>query len=147
MEYYYAEDPSLSFYQLFRRISAAMHRERRKELRKYRVSDSEVGVLFFAHASNNSITPAGISKQMVQDNHATTQLINRMEKRGLLKKVKDLPRANMVRVVLTKKGELVLQNTLTTPSGDKALSALSSVEKKHFVSYLHKVWVSFENIE
>ena len=99
MEYYYAEDPFLSLYQLYRRAGGC-YRARRKELRRYRVSDSETAVLFCVQASNNMITPAGIAQQMVQDNHATSQLIVRMEKRGLLKKIKDLPRPNMVRIAL-----------------------------------------------
>jgi DNA-binding MarR family transcriptional regulator len=150
MEYFYAEDPYLRMYQLYRRAGAAMHRARRKELRRYRVSDSETAVLFCVHASNNMITPAGIAQQMVQDNHATSQLIVRMEKRGLLKKIKDLPRPNMVRIALTEDGEQMFRKTEKSEhikSIRSIFSVLSEEERERLSAYLQKLWSKAAEIE
>jgi DNA-binding MarR family transcriptional regulator len=147
IDYYYADDPFLRLYQLYRRAGAAMHRARRKELRKYRLSDSESAALFFIHASNDMITPAGIAQQMVQDSHATSQLIVRMEKRGLLKKIKDLPRPNMVRVALTEEGEQMYKKTQNIKSITSIFSFLSEEETGQLSGYLQTLWDKADQFE
>jgi DNA-binding MarR family transcriptional regulator len=139
-EYYFAQDPFLKLYQLYRRTGAAIHKARRKELRKHKLSDSETAVLFMVRCSKNQITPAGIAQQLVQDNHATAQLIVRMEKRGLLKKVKDLPRPNMVRVVLTDYGEQMYQKSHKIKSLNEILSVLSEEEREQLSAFLYRIW-------
>jgi DNA-binding MarR family transcriptional regulator len=139
-EYYFAEDTLLKLYQLYRRTGAAMHKARRKELRRYKLSDSEVAVLFMVHFSKNQITPAGIAHQMIQDNHATAQQVVRMEKRGLLRKVKDLPRTNQVRVVLTDYGEEMYQKSQKNKSIHEIVSVLSEKERDQLSIYLYKLW-------
>ena len=139
-EYFFAKDPLLKLYQLYRRTGAAMHKARRKELRRHKLSDSEVAVLFVVHYTRNNITPAGIAHQLIQDNHATAQQVVRMEKRGLLKKVKDLPRSNQVRVELTPYGEQMFQKSEKIKSIYGILSVLSEKERKQLSTYLYKIW-------
>jgi DNA-binding MarR family transcriptional regulator len=50
------------------------------------------------------VTPAEISRQMFRESQSVSELLHRMERDGLIAKVKDLKRKNMVRVELTKKG-------------------------------------------
>lgn len=140
MEYYLSEDPFLRLYMLYRRTGAAMHRVRRKELRKYGLSEPETAVLHVVHASKNTLTPAMIAKQLVQDNHATSQLLIRMEKRELVKKVKDLPRPNMVRIVLTDYGEKMFKKSQNIKSIRSMLSVLPGEESRQMTSSLYKIW-------
>ena len=145
-DYYFDEDPLPRLYELFRRTNASIHRARRKELRKYHLSDSEAAVLFVVQASKNQITPAGIAHQLIQDNHAIAQLIVRMQKRGLLKKVKDLPRPNMVRVVLTEYGELMRNKTKKFKSIEDIFSTLSEKERNQLTKDLQRLWAKAEEI-
>jgi DNA-binding MarR family transcriptional regulator len=145
-EFYFDEAPAPRMYELFRRTGAAIHRARRKELRKFKLSDSEAAVLFVVKSSNNMITPAGIAHQLIQDNHAVAQLIVRMQKRGLLKKVKDLPRPNMVRVVLTEYGELMREKTKKFKAIEEIFSILSEKEREQLTSNLERLWAKATEI-
>ncbi len=147
IKYYYSKDPFLRLYQLYRRSGAALHRARRKELRRYRLSDSETAVLDFVHAARNMITPAELARQMVHDDHAISQLTARMEKRGLLKKNKDLPSTNMVRISLTETGEQMYLQTRTIQSIRDIFSSLSSEDREQLASFLNKLWDKASRID
>jgi len=62
--------------------------------------------------------------------------VDRMARRGLVKKVKDLDRKNLVRVVLTEKGQKTYE--LSTKRGPihRIMSELSAKEKQEFKEYL-----------
>ena len=62
-----------------------------------------------------------------------------MAKRGLVKKVKDLDRKNLVRVVMTEKGKKTYE--LSTKRGPihRIMGTLDEKEKKQFRGYLERL--------
>jgi len=62
-----------------------------------------------------------------------------MEKQGLIKRVKDMPRKNMVRVTLTKKGEETYLRTMPRLTMHETMSVLTEEERKQLWNSLQKI--------
>ena len=96
-------------YELWVLLNQARHiiyRAREYELSHSGISAAQAEVLTTIEAIDHeaAATPAEISRRLLQRAHSISTIINRMEKKGLIVKVKDLERRNMVRVVITQKG-------------------------------------------
>jgi DNA-binding MarR family transcriptional regulator len=63
-----------------------------------------------------------------------------MEKDGLIKKVKDLDRRNLVRVALTEKGKEALRQSSKRESIHRIMSGLSQEERRQVKTSLQKLW-------
>jgi len=67
-------------------------------------------------------------------------VVNNMEKRGLVKKVKDPKRKNVLRVILTKKGEEVFNRARErTEVFSHIMSNLSPEERENLRTYLQRI--------
>ena len=75
---------------LLRHTVDAMLRAREKELRKTGISRIQSAVLFIVKNIATPATPLAISRRLLREPHSTSELLSRMAKKGLVKKVKDL---------------------------------------------------------
>jgi MarR family transcriptional regulator, organic hydroperoxide resistance regulator len=139
MKYYTPSNQDLSLWWALRRTHEGIHNIRKMEVNPYKISTVETGVLLIIHLSRNTITPIEIARQLLKDTHSITQLLVRMEKRGLIKRVKDLPRKNMIRVVMTPKGNVAFKQTNATTTIPKIMSVLTPDEKKQLEVLLYKL--------
>jgi DNA-binding MarR family transcriptional regulator len=117
----------------------SMRRIREKELFQYRITPERAGVLYAIHMIGKRVTPAEISRFLLREPHSVSNLINRMKAEGLVKKVKDLNRKNLVRVVLTDKGREAYKQTVKRDSIHKVMSHLSEEERKLLRALLEKL--------
>jgi DNA-binding MarR family transcriptional regulator len=124
---------------LLRRVCDAIYVARSKDLRIISISPTEAGCLFIIKLKENMVTPAEIARYLFRRPHSISGLINRMEKKGLVTKNKDLPRKNQIRVALTEKGERVYSQSTNRKSITRILSVLSKEELEQFTSYLKKL--------
>jgi len=85
---------------------------RRKALSKHGISPIQGAVLMIVDRMGRQATPTEISRWLHRKPHAISMLVDRMEKSGLVNKVKDLERKNYVRVVMTEKGRDLYQKSL-----------------------------------
>lgn len=113
---------------------------RRKELLKLGLSPTEIAVLFVTQVIGQRATPNIISQWIGREAHSTSSLLERMEKRGLVRRVKDLERKNLVRVILTENGYITYNRSTKRDSIHKLMSALSPEERKQFQICLKKLW-------
>ncbi len=121
------------------RTTSALQKVRQKELRKLGVSVMEASIIFEVGQSGNSITPAGVSRNLIQEAHAVSQLLVKMENRGLLRRNKDLPRRNMIRLELTEQGENIFQESKKIKSIVPILAALTDKEKERLIKDFKKL--------
>lgn len=117
----------------------SMRRLREKELFRYGITPERSGVLYAVHVIGERATPAEIARFLLREPHSISSLINRMEAEGLVKKVKDLDRKNMVRVVLTNKGHEAYKQTAKRDSIHEVMSTLSEEERKLLRALLGKL--------
>jgi len=124
---------------LLRHTVDAMLRARDKELRKTGISRIQSAVLFIVKNMATPATPAAISRRLLREPHSTSELLSRMEKKGLVKKVKDLERRNQVRIVITEKGEEAYHRSRAMEAISRMLSCLSLEERDNLWTYLDKL--------
>lgn len=138
-KYYSAEDDDQDLWLLLTHTRYAVFRAREKELQRYGVSPEQVGLLFVVQALGNKATPAAISRHIIRQPHTVSALVDRMTRRGLVKKVKDLDRKNLVRVVMTEKGKKTYE--LSTKRGPihRIMSIMEEEERKNFRATLEKL--------
>ena len=111
---------------------------REKEVAEYGLSNVETATLFIIQAIGLSIdrkaTPLEISRWLFRKPHSVSELLKRMEKKGLVTKAKDLERKNSVRVAVTEKGRKAYKKV--TRQG-RAISRMMSTlsEEEH-----HQLW-------
>jgi DNA-binding MarR family transcriptional regulator len=93
-------------------------------------------------ALGNKATPAALARHIIRQPHTVSALVDRMARRGLVKKVKDLDRKNLVRVVMTEKGKKTYD--LSTKRGPihRIFNSMSAPEKKEFRQHLEKLLVT-----
>ena len=138
-KFFASSDEDQDLWLLLTHARYAVFRAREKELQRYGVSPEQVGLLFVVQALGNKATPAALSRYILRQPHTVSALVDRMAKRGLVKKVKDLDRKNLVRVVITEKGQKTYE--LSTKRGPihRIMATLSDSERKQFKEYLERI--------
>ena len=135
----FAEDKGYQLWVLLAQAREAMYKARQHELRRYNLSPRQSAVLFIIRAIGDKVTPAKISRWLLREPHSVSEIINRMEKQGLVKKVRDLDRKNLVRIELTEKGSEVYNQVIKRDSIHTIMSALSDEERRQFSSTLKTI--------
>ncbi len=132
-------DDNFELWVLLDQTEEVISRARDLELDQYKLTQIQAKVLFMLtnQDNNGGMTLAEISKWLLREPHSVLSLINRMEKIGLVRRVKG-PGDNKMRILLTDKArELYSQTTRRAIS--MIFSALSQEDKKQFQSYLKKL--------
>src|SRR5512137_1933502 len=138
-KYYSTDDADQDLWLLLTHTRYAIFRAREKELQRYGVSPEQMSLLFVVQALGNKATPAALARHIIRQPHTVSALVDRMAKRGLVKKVKDLDRKNLVRVVMTEKGKKTYE--LSTKRGPihRIMSSMDDQERKNFRQTLEKL--------
>jgi len=117
----------------------AIFKLREKELNKFGISTPKAEILFTIEAISHPPTPTEISRHVLREFHSVSSILSRMEKQGLVKKVNDLDRNNLVRVYLTDKGRQVYHEAIKRGTILKILSCLSETEGQQLALSLRKL--------
>jgi DNA-binding MarR family transcriptional regulator len=110
---------------------------KRKELRKFGSTVEEATMLIHISKLGDKATPTELSRQLLRKHHSITGILLRMEKKGLIKRNKDLKRKNMIRVSMTEKGEAIYQNAKREDVLEKLADILSDKQKQEMAGYLN----------
>ena len=130
------DDQDYNLWRLLGQTRQACFKARQKELAQYGISTRQAAVLFSIRAIGDKATPAEISRWLIREPHSVSELLTKMEKRGLVTKVKDLDRKNLVRVMLTDKGREAYHQSTKRESVHEILSCLSKEERQQLWSGL-----------
>ena len=133
------DDQELSLWALFGQARLGMLKVRRRELRQLNISPNKSTVLLSLQVIGDKATPSQISRWLFREPHSISELISKMERDGLVRKIKDLDRKDQVRVVLTEKGREVYYEALKLKLIRKIMSCLSEDEQKQLRSFLLKL--------
>jgi DNA-binding MarR family transcriptional regulator len=95
--------------------------------------------LFVIGLIGRDATPAKIARWMFREPHSISEILERMGKKGLLKKVKDLGRKNQVRIEITEKGYDVYRRSFIPRSIPDIFSGLPKHERAQFIASLKKL--------
>lgn len=139
MKSFFFRDQEGDLWSLLTQTRDAMFKARQKELDQYKISAATSIALGVIQSIGNRATPAEISRRLFREPHSTSGLLNRMEKKGLIEKVKDLERKNMIRVVITEKGYEAYYQSMRQESIHMIISSLSEEERQQLRSFLRTV--------
>jgi len=132
-------DEDYNLWVLLHQTTDAALRARQKELDQFGISVIEVGVLLAIQTIGKEATPSEISRRIFREPHSVSALLNRMEKKGLVKRTQDLDRKNLVRVSITEKGRQAYDKSTGRKSIHKIISSLSEEERQQLRSCLEKL--------
>jgi DNA-binding MarR family transcriptional regulator len=124
------------------RLHYYLRKLREKELQKLKLSMAQSTVLAIIHRSKEGgfeATPVEISKQLLRAPSTTTELIDRMVDQGLVRKVQDLSRKNMVRVEMTASGEELYRKSIQVEYFSKIFSKITPKRRQSLITYLNSL--------
>ena len=133
------EDPSYALWLLLIQTTKAIHIARQEELDRIGISVSDAGVLYYVAKLGMKATPAEISRCLSKLPHGVSTIVSKLEQNGLVQKVNDLSRKNMVRVVLTEKGAKVQQKAKQREAIHEIAASLSEEESEQLTGLLQKL--------
>jgi len=136
MKAFLPKDEDYAVWILLGQTREAIYKARQRELKQYNITPRQAAILFSIETLNNNATPAEISRRLLREPHTVSELLSRMERRGLVRRVKDLDRKNMVRIVLTEKGREAYSQSTKRDSIHRIMSSLSKRGRQEFTSYL-----------
>ncbi|MFC1872138.1 MarR family winged helix-turn-helix transcriptional regulator [Chloroflexota bacterium] len=121
------------------RVSRLSRKAREIELSPYGITPAEAGLLIAVHNIGHDATLTRISKFLMKKPQTTFALLSRMEKRGLIKRLKDMEYKNLVRVELTEKGQDGYIQSMNREPARKLLSVLSEQDLNRMRTYLENI--------
>jgi len=107
-----------------------VERARQVELSRVNISLVQAMVLYALKISPEPLTPSKLARMLVREPHSMSALIDRMEKQGLVEKKHDLSPKNLVRVVVTAKGEEAFQRQRSVNAVTNITSGLTKEERE-----------------
>jgi DNA-binding MarR family transcriptional regulator len=131
------DDPNLNLWVLLDQTRDVISKARELELVHYKLSRVQAAVLHILLVENRGMTIGEISNWNVREPNSVLSLVNRMEKIGLVKKVRNAG-DDKIRIVITEKG----QKSYTSASRlsiEMIFSALTDEEKQQLNSSLRKL--------
>lgn len=124
---------------LLSQVWDAISKARERELQTQNISERHAALLFIIQLIGPKATPAIVSRWLFREPHTISEILDRMESQGLVKKVKDLDRKNQVRIVVTAKGKKYYKTSLAPQNIPDILSILTEEERKSFLAILIKL--------
>ncbi len=140
-----ANDPRIKLHALLDSTRETIQKAIKMELAQYQMSQSQVKVMHMLAQSEEGLTPGQLSESAIRELNSITTLINRMQKKGLVTKVKK-DGDHKTYVVLTDKGFDIYNNTVTERSITLIFDTLSDEEKSQLTFLLSKLQTKARNL-
>jgi DNA-binding MarR family transcriptional regulator len=128
-----------ALWQAFTRTHHVISKVRQKELRQHGMTVEEAVVLFTVLRLQGHATPAAISRQLFWELHSVSEQLTRMEAKGLVRKVRDMGRRNLIRAEVTEKGVEVYRRSARRRSAREIMSVLTKEEQHQLWALLAKL--------
>lgn len=133
------EDQDFRLWVMLCQATDVASQAREKDLSQYGITTRQAAVLHATQLIGNKATPAEIARRTLRQPHTVSGILSRMEEDGLLRKVKDLDRKNMVRIAITEKGRKAYRQSTKRKSIHQLMSSLSEEERQQLWLCLEKL--------
>ncbi len=131
-----ANDPGFQVWVLLNQARDALAWVREKELQRVGLSKIQARVLFAINASATPVTPAVLSRRLLRKPHTMSALLTRMEKEGLIRKVNNLHRKNLIRIEATERGQELFLAGAEGRSVQEIVSSIPKARRERLASCL-----------
>ncbi|MFY9813928.1 MAG: MarR family winged helix-turn-helix transcriptional regulator [Dehalococcoidales bacterium] len=126
---------------LIGRVNHEIMLARQKELRQYNIPIQQTLFLYTLQSLGPKATISEVAKAMERTLAVTAQHAARMENYGLIKRIKNSPRSNLLRLELTDKGLEMVKLARKSHCVDSILSFLDMAERQQMESELTRILV------
>ena len=134
-----AEDSSIFSRYLIGRLRHLMFNARLKELAPYHISPRQSTIIFILYTLGHKATLSELAKRTDRKMSTLSIQLVRMEKDGLVKKAREVPKSAQKSIELTEKGVDLYKKSYDMKSVKEIMSILSEEERQQLISLLRKV--------
>ncbi len=133
------KDKEYDLWILISRVYHMIAKLRNMELNKYDILPVQAYILYIIQALGNETNPAEVSKYVYQQRSSVSDILNRMEKQGLITKTKVTGGKGRILVKMTEKGRKTLQLSSKREYLHSVMSALAEEKCRQLESALEIV--------
>lgn len=133
------EDDDYQIISLLLLTRDVVKRLRSLELSQYGILPQQSSVMFTIQLSGGEARPSELARRLFRQYHTIAGILYRMEKEGLITKVKQRTKNKSAKVRLTKKGLQALQHSTKRESLHQLMSPLSEEERQQIKVCLGKI--------
>ena len=126
-------------WQLMSRTTDAIRKVRDRELEQHGISARASAVLFTALRQGPEATPASVSQELILQPHTVSEQLMRLEKEGLLRRLNDTKRKNIVRIRVTQKGWELYRKTAVRRSSAIIMGTLNAEERRVLWAFMARL--------
>ena len=126
-------EEDIKLWNIFYRTAYAIKRNRERELSSLGITWIQSSVLVAVKKSEEPPTPTDIARKLFRQSHTISELLKRMEKQNLVKRVRDLKKKNIIRVLLTNEGEEILAKSQHTQVIHEIFSVLPKEKQQQLL--------------
>lgn len=130
------EDQDYNLSLLLDKVKRGIFRVREKELSQWGITPEQSEVLYVIDRLGEKATTAEMSRLMLREHHTVSGIVSRMQKKGLVRKVKDSSRKNLIRINVTEKGQDVYRLARERKPIHEIFSSITKGERDQLESYL-----------
>ena len=131
------DDEDYMLWRLFTQARNAIHKLRHKELLHYGLTPRKAGILLILLAAKDDVNSYKIAKWLILEHHSVSELINRMEKEGLVNKSQNNDNnGRSITIRLTDKGVKAAEQAGKVKSFHGVMAIIPDKERKQFISTL-----------
>ena len=124
---------------LLGRARHLMLNARQKEVAPFQISPRQAYILFILHSLGHKATLTELANYSDRGINTLSMQMTRMEKDGLVKKVREIPKSTLLRFELTEKGLDIYIKTNKLKADKAIMSALSEEERQTLISMLKRI--------
>ena len=121
---------------LLTQTRSAIFKVRHKEVGEY-LHPNQAAALVTIWAFHGKVTPAALSRRLFLEPHSVSELIMRMQKKGLVRKSRDKNRGTVVRISITKKGKQVCRQVMGQDLICQIISKLTDEQREQLQTCLN----------
>ena len=130
-------DEEYEFFVLMVQVVEGMLKARENELRPLGISGIQAGLMYVVKTAETTLTASQIARRLLRQPAGIYKLLERMEKQGLVRCIRNEEGKREVRVLLTEKGEDAYRNMGTRYVIPKIMSQLSPEKRNQLNLYPH----------
>jgi MarR family transcriptional regulator, organic hydroperoxide resistance regulator len=130
------EEKHLIIWRLMRMVARLLQQVRAEELEPHGITIRQAAMLAGIKVLGAEATVVGIANYQMRDPSSVSNIIIRMERMGLVKRLVDPQNRRRVHVVMTRKGEDLYEKSLAQEAIKRVLSGLTEAQSDSMIEAL-----------
>jgi DNA-binding MarR family transcriptional regulator len=132
-------ESSFELWRLIGRVNHLILLRRQRELRQHHIPVRQLHVLVTIRDLGPMATLSEVAKRVEREMNVISMQTSIMEKDGLITRIKNTPKSNLLTLELTDKGREIINKSRKSKSIEDIFSSLSTEECQQLESTLNKV--------